>query len=125
MKLGKYTLLRKIATGGMAEIFLARQDGPAGFQKILVIKRILPHFASDERFVTMFLNEARLAALLNHPNVVSIFDLGEEDGSYYLAMEYIHGRSLDQILERCEQKGSAVPLDIAARIIADASVGLD
>ncbi len=125
MRLGKYTLLRKIATGGMAEIFLARQDGPAGFQKILVIKRILPHFSSDARFVTMFLNEARLAALLNHPNVVSIFDLGEEHGSYYLAMEYIHGRSLDQILERCAEQGRSVPLEVVARIVADACVGLD
>ncbi len=124
MRLGKYTLLQKIATGGMAEIFLARQDGPAGFQKILVIKRILPHFAHDERFVTMFLNEARLAALLNHPNVVSIFDLGEEDGSYYLAMEHIHGRSLDQILDRCQALGRRVPLALCARIVADAAQGL-
>jgi len=125
MKIGKYTLIKKLATGGMAEIFLAQQEGPAGFQKTVVIKRILPHLAEDERFVTMFLNEARLAALLNHPNVVSIYDLGEDRGSYYLAMEYIHGRSLDQILARAEHAGQPVPLEICARIIADACTGLD
>ncbi len=125
MKLGKYTLLHKIATGGMAEIFLAKQEGPAGFEKIVVIKRILPHLAEDENFVTMFLNEARLAALLNHPNVVSIFDLGEHDGSYFIAMEYIHGRSLDKILAQSKKKNIDIPLEITARIIADACIGLD
>ena len=76
-RLGRYTLLGKLATGGMAEVFLARQDGPQGFAKTVVIKQILPHLTDDAQFVQMFLNEARLAALINHPNVVSIYELGK------------------------------------------------
>ena len=92
--LGKYTLVRKLATGGMAEVFLARSDGPMGFQKKLVVKRILPHFGEDQNFINMFLSEARLAAELNHPNVVQIFDFGQTDGTYYIAMEFIDGPNL-------------------------------
>src|SRR5687768_13988983 len=84
---GKYTLLAKLATGGMAEIFLARMKGVAGFEKQVVIKRILPQYADDEQFVAMFLDEARIAARITHPNVCQVYELGEVDGQYYLAME--------------------------------------
>src|SRR5262245_41806854 len=83
---GKYTLLARLATGGMAEIFLARMKGVAGFEKQVVIKRILPQYADDEQFVAMFLDEARIAARINHPNVCQVYELGEVEGQYYLAM---------------------------------------
>src|SRR3954465_8434747 len=92
-QLGKYELLSLIASGGMGEVYLARQTGPGGFAKTLVVKCILNHLANDRRFIDMFLNEARLAALISHPNVVQIFELGIEGGTYFLSMEHIHGRS--------------------------------
>lgn len=124
-KLGKYRLEQKIAVGGMAEIWLARQEGPAGFAKRLVIKRILPHLARDAKFVEMFLDEARVAALLEHPNIVRISDLGQVDNSYFIAMEFIDGPDLDYMIARARQLGTQIPLVIAARIVADALSGLD
>ncbi|HEX7837591.1 MAG TPA: serine/threonine-protein kinase, partial [Kofleriaceae bacterium] len=88
---GKYSLVARLATGGMAEIFLARMQGAAGFEKLVCIKRILPHLARDRQFVAMFLDEARIAAQITHPNVCQVFELGEITGSYYLAMEYLEG----------------------------------
>ena len=90
-RFGKYTLVARLATGGMAEIFLARLHGAAGFEKLVCIKRILPHLARDKQFVAMFLDEARIAARISHPNVCQVFELGEIDGSYYIAMEYLEG----------------------------------
>ena len=124
-RLGRYILKRKIATGGMAEIWLAEQAGPAGFAKEIVIKRILPHLADDQKFVEMFLDEARLAAAFSHPNIAQIFDLGEADGSYYIAMEYIDGFDLEGIVERAIDTGHLIPVEVAARLIADAAQGLD
>lgn len=122
---GKYRLIRKIATGGMAEVYLAESAGPAGFQKSVVLKRILPHFADNPQFLQMFLNEAKLAALLNHPNIVSIFDLGEAAGSYFLAMEYIDGCNLRILAKRSnEEKGKQVSYAHAAKILSLACEGL-
>src|SRR5581483_5535324 len=89
---GNYELVRRLAAGGMAEIFLARQQGLEGFEKELVIKRILPHLASEVCFIRMFLDEARIAARLNHPNIAQIFNLGAQGGTYFIAMEYVEGR---------------------------------
>jgi serine/threonine-protein kinase len=122
--LGQYQLLQRIAIGGMAEIFLAEKPGPAGFSRRLAIKRILPHRADDAEFVEMFLNEARLAALLNHPNIVQIYDLGEVDKTYYIAMEYVDGYDLGQILDKCEENSCFVPPGYVARLIGQAAVGL-
>ena len=97
-RLGKYEIIKRLATGGMAEIFLARVSGLPGFEKLVVIKRILPQLATKSDFVEMFLDEARLAATLQHPNIVQIYDVGVVDGNYFIAMEYLHGedvRSLD------------------------------
>ncbi|MBL8936028.1 MAG: protein kinase, partial [Archangium sp.] len=94
---GRYQLIKKLATGGMAQIYLARQLGVQGFEKMLVVKRILPHLAENEDFITMFLDEARIAARLNHPNVVQIFDLGQQDDTFYIAMEYIHGEDVRKV----------------------------
>jgi eukaryotic-like serine/threonine-protein kinase len=124
MRLGKYQLLRKLATGGMAEVFLAKTAGPMGFEKQLVIKRILPHLAEDPQFVQMFLGEAKLAAQLNHPNLVQIFDFGESEGSYFIAMEYIDGPTVRLLLQRAREQALAVPFVLAARIVSAAAEGL-
>src|SRR5258708_40075708 len=88
-RLGPYELLQRIATGGMAEVYLARRAGPHGFQKTVAVKRILPQFARDPDFVAMFVDEARVCARLSHPNIVPVFDFGEEEGELYMAMEYV------------------------------------
>ncbi|MGC4115435.1 MAG: protein kinase [Myxococcales bacterium] len=124
LQLGKYRLLERIGKGGMAEVFLAEVLGPGGFQKTVALKRIHPHLAEDPEFVEMFLDEARLAARLDHPNIVQIFDLGEADGSYYIAMEYVDGPCLRTLCQRAAERRMPVPPGVAARIIADACEGL-
>ncbi len=122
---GRYQLLKKLATGGMAQIYLARQVGPEGFEKLLVVKRILPHLAENDDFITMFLDEARIAARLNHPNIVQIFDLGAQDDSYFIAMEYIHGEDVRRVWKHADKVGKPIPLALICRIIIDACAGLD
>src|SRR5690242_19793521 len=110
----------------MAEVYLARQSGPAGFEKECVIKRILPSLAVDQQFVNMFLDEARIAARLSHPNIVQIFDLGSiGEGDYFLAMEHVHGVDLQQIEEAEAQRGGRIPLAIAVRIASNVAEGLE
>lgn len=121
---GKYTLLRKLRSSGMAEIWLARQHGTEGFAKDVVIKRILPHLAEEEKLVTMFLDEARIAANLNHPNVVQIFDLGSDGIDYFIAMEFINGFDLEQIAEQLSERKLPFPFEYACRVIADTCLGL-
>ncbi len=123
-KLGKYQLLKKLATGGMAEVFLARSEGARGFAKTVVVKRILPQFVEDARFVEMFLGEATIAAHMNHPNVVQVFDFGEADGQYYLAMEYIDGPNLRGLDKALRMKGQQLSIAQACRIVAFAAEGL-
>lgn len=96
--IGQYQLLEKIDQGGMAEIYRARRSGPHGFEKIVAIKKILPHLANDQDFINMFSSEAKVTAQLQHPNIVQIHDYGKENGTYYLAMEYIHGINLNDLL---------------------------
>jgi serine/threonine protein kinase len=110
---GKYTLLKKLAQGGMAEIFLARATDSA---RLCVIKRILPAMAKDTQFLSMFLTEARVAAQLDHPNIIQIFDLGREGSHFFLAMEYIDGTDLEHLAKLC---GDKLPPDMMARIGAD------
>src|SRR5258708_3899482 len=116
---GKYLLLDRIAVGGMAEIFLARQVGLEGFEKTGVLKRIRPHLGDKKSFVRMFLNEAKLAAQLNHPNIIQIHDLGKviDAGaagsgavSYFIAMEYLFGRDMRRVMPKAEQQGIAFPI---------------
>ncbi|MGQ0503872.1 MAG: hypothetical protein ACT4TC_00980, partial [Myxococcaceae bacterium] len=90
---GKYRLMRKLAAGGMAQIYLAAIDGPSGFSKTCVVKRILPQFANLDDFADMFVTEAKVAALLNHTNIVQVFDFGQLNDQYYLAMEFVDGPS--------------------------------
>src|SRR4051812_1020201 len=122
--MGKYKLVRLIAAGGMAEVYLARQAGAAGFQKLVCLKRILPHLARDKQFVEMFLNEARLAARLDHPNIVSIFDLGGANGNYFIAMEFIDGPSLRAVAKRAHERGERLPIAEIVKIVCMAAAGL-
>lgn len=124
-KLGKYTLVRHIATGGMAEIWLGEQEGPGGFSKQLVIKRILSHLAKDQQFTSMFLDEARTVAQLAHPNIGQIFELGELDGTYFIAMEYIDGVDLSQLIYDATVNQNQIPIGIAVKMIATTLRALD
>src|SRR5579864_4736394 len=105
---GKYELVKRLGSGGMAEVWKARISGPAGFSRTLVVKRILPHLVEDDHFVQMFVSEARLSARLNHGNIVQVFELGEIGGEYFLAMEYVRGRDLVSVLRA--HAGKAAPL---------------
>src|SRR5688572_6771493 len=123
-RFGKYTLINRIAVGGMAEIFLARQEGVEGFEKTICIKRIRPHLSSQVSFVRMFLNEAKLAAQLNHPNIVQIYDLGRIGESYFIAMEYISGRDMSRVIPKAEKQSIPFPLVYAMKIVSSVCEGL-
>jgi serine/threonine-protein kinase len=125
---GPYLLRYEIASGGMATVYLARARGPAGFDRATALKRIHPHLAKRRDFVEMFLDEARLAARITHPNVCSVFDFGEVEGTYFIAMEYLVGQPLAAIVraiqERRDLASSTRWRVLAARIVADACEGL-
>ncbi|MBK8171234.1 MAG: serine/threonine protein kinase [Sandaracinaceae bacterium] len=122
---GQYALLGRIAFGGMAEIFLARETlSQAGKTRPLVVKRILPHVADDPKFVQMFLDEARLANHLTHPNIAGIYGYGEQDGTYFIAMEWVHGIPLGRLVRRARD-AAQIPHAVAARIIAHIAEALD
>ncbi len=121
---GKYKLIERIAVGGMAEVFLAVRPGLEGFEKTLAIKRIRPHLTTEEAFVKMFLNEAKLAAHLQHPNVVQIYDLGRINESFYIAMEYISGRDMSRVVPKAEKNGIQFPIEYAMSIGSSALEGL-
>ena len=120
---GKYKLLARLGQGGMAEVFLAVAVGPSGFNKLLVIKRLRPELAEDPAFVSMFLDEARLAARLNHPNVVQANEVGTIDGQHYLAMEYLDGQPLNR-LYTVARTNSLQPTAAYLRLVSDALAGL-
>ncbi len=122
---GRYQLLKKLATGGMGQVFLARQLGLVGFEKLVVVKRILPHLSEDQDFINMFFDEARIAALLNHPNIAQIYDLGEVEGIFYIAMEYVHGDSLRAVNHQANALQGGMPLPLKLRVVADAAGALD
>ena len=122
---GNYFLVEKIAVGGMAELFKAQQRGVQGFQKIVAIKRILPHLVDNEDFATMFIDEAKLAAQLTHPNIVQIFDLGKAGSSYYIAMEFVSGRDLRTVLRKAKEYGKAFPEAVAAFVTMKMASALD
>ena len=116
---GRYTLLCRLASGGMANLYLACYIGPDGFEKLVAIKRIHEHLADDTDFLTMFVDEARLAARIAHPNVAQVLDLGSVGHSFYIAMEYVAGESLAELI-----MASAPPVSISARIVSEAARGL-
>ena len=123
-KIDRYEILGKIAEGGMAEIFLAKQSGMEGFEKMVALKCILPSLMNDEDFVTMFLDEARIAARLNHPNIAQIYDLGRTEETLYIAMEHVSGRNLQQILFREFEKKRQIPIHHVCKILAGVCEGL-
>jgi serine/threonine protein kinase len=123
-RIDRYEPLKRLAIGGMAEIFLAKQSGLEGFEKVVVLKRILPHLASDAEFVSMFLDEARIAAKLSHPNVVQIYDLGKADQTYYIAMEYVSGRNVQHMINKQQLLGGHLPVEHVVKIIAGVCDGL-
>ncbi len=122
--IGRYELLTRLATGGMAELFLARERGLAGLERMVVVKRILPHLADQPSFVEMFLREARIVARLSHPNVVQIYELGQQERSYHIAMEYIHGSTVREMLLLSQQEGQPMPLEVTVSIVDQACRGL-
>lgn len=124
IEFGKYRLIRRIAVGGMAQIWLAVQRGPHGFEKTAVLKVILPELCTNDEFVQMFLDEARLAAGLDHSNVVRIYDFGEVNGQYYLAMEHLPGEDLASIMQSSKRAERLVPIATACDIIVGAATGL-
>ena len=122
---GKYYLLGLIARGGMAEVYRARRRiEPAGAARLLAIKVMRPQLAKEARFVEMFVREGRLAMMLRHSGIVRTVDVGEVDGRYYIAMEYIPGRDLTQMLRRCQEAGQRVPVPHAVSITASICEGL-
>ncbi len=121
--LGKYRLIAELGHGGMAEVYLAVVQGPAGFNKLVVIKQIRPQLATDPEFLSMFLDEARLAARLSHPNVVQTNEVGQEGDRYFIAMEYLEGQPLNRVLHRIGRDGG-LTLTMHLRIIIDMLVGL-
>jgi eukaryotic-like serine/threonine-protein kinase len=123
-QIGRYRITARIATGGMAEVFLVRTEGQAGFRKNLVLKRLLPHLGKDPQVVEMFLNEARINALLDHANIVHVFDLGQEGNANYMVMEFLDGRPLSEIQTTARDRGEEVPLPIGLKVLADACAGL-
>ena len=124
-RFGHYTLLERIAVGGMAEVWKARMDGVAGFQKTVAIKKILPHLTENKEFERMFVDEAKLAAELNHPNITHIYDLGVIQDEYYIAMEYVEGRNLRSILDTANRKGMPIPQKLSLLVTSRMASALD
>src|SRR3954470_2302695 len=122
---GKYYLLERINVGGMAEVFKAKTFGVEGFERLLAVKRILPNIAEDEEFITMFIDEAKIAVQLQHANIAQIFDLGKVDESFFIALEYVHGRDLRSIFDRMRNKGDSLPIAMASYVIMQVCEGLD
>src|SRR5689334_3924468 len=122
---GKYFLLERINGGGMAEVFRAKAFGVEGFERLVAVKRILPNIAEDKEFIRMFIEEAKLSVQLNHANIAQIFDLGVVDGSYYIALEHVHGRDLRGIFDRCRQLGQTMPIAQACFVVMKLCEGLD
>ena len=124
-RFGKYVLLERIGRGGMAEVFRARTYGPGGFAKDCAIKRILPNLLDDEQFVRMFIDEARLTSHLAHPNIVQVLELGELQGSLFIAMEYIAGKDLLDVLARCARRSRRIPRELVLYIMMELLRALD
>ena len=123
-RLGRFQIIGRLATGGMAEVYLALSGELPGYRTLLVVKRILPHLASNRQFIGMFLDEARLAALLDHPNVVRIIEVGHDGEEYFLAMELVQGKPLSAVLRKATRERRPPSPALAAYIIAQAASGL-
>jgi serine/threonine protein kinase len=122
---GKYEIMRRLAVGGMAEIYLARVTGAAGFEKLVVLKRILPSVAEDPTFVQMFLDEAKIAATLRHPNIADVYDVGEAGGTYFFTMEYVYGQDVRAIRNDARKREEQIPLPVALAIVHGTASALE
>ena len=107
---GKYYLLERINVGGMAEVFRSKTYGVEGFERFVAVKKILPNIAEDEEFISMFIDEAKIAVQLNHANIAQIFDLGKVDVSYFIALDYGNGKDLRPLFDRCRDRGETMPV---------------
>jgi serine/threonine protein kinase len=123
--LGRYQLVELLGIGGMAEVFKARCTGPGGFQRTVVLKRILPAHGRDHGFLRMFVSEAKILGMLNHPNVVQVYDFGESDGTLFLVLEYVDGPSLGEAIVALRRAGRSMPPLVAARIAHEVCRALD
>jgi serine/threonine-protein kinase len=123
-RVGKYEILTPLTSGGMAELFLGTTIGPGGFQKHVVIKRILPDASRDENFMRMFLDEARITAGFSHPNIAQVYDLGEDDQGLYVVMEFIPGQNLNQVVSVCAKKQHVLPLGFSVSVLNDCAQAL-
>ncbi|MEZ4256974.1 MAG: protein kinase, partial [Polyangiales bacterium] len=122
---GKYELIELLARGGMAEVYKARSRGVEGFEKILVVKRILPELSGNARFVEMFINEAKIAVTLSHANIAQVFDLGRVDDTYFIAMEYVAGLDLGALLAQSRKLGLPIAPELAVYIASEVAKALD
>src|SRR6185369_12110333 len=122
---GKYLLLGRIAQGGMAEVFLAKTFGAEGFERFVAIKRLLPSVMHNQEFVDMFVDEAKIAAQLNHANIAQIYELGKIEGQLFIAMEFVHGKELRALAVRSKKLGRRLDTRFTAHLIAKAAEGLD
>ncbi|MBK6918281.1 MAG: serine/threonine protein kinase [Deltaproteobacteria bacterium] len=120
--MGRYTIVRRIGSGGMAELYLVRARGIGGFDKLFALKLVLPHVADDPEFIAMFLDEARLAGTLDHPNIAHVVDIGRVGDDHFYAMEYVHGRDLRSILKTAPP--GPMPLEVALSLVLPAAAGL-
>src|SRR3954453_14671843 len=122
---GRYQLLERLAVGGMAEIFRARQSGAHGFEKILVIQRILPRLAADPEFLSMFIDEAKLQCNLQHPKIVQGFEFGGVEGKYYIPLELVDGMDALGLLRACAHRRQLLPVRLAVHIACEILDALD
>ncbi len=122
---GPYKLIERISVGGMAEVYKASEQGVEGFERIVAVKRILPHIAEDDEFITMFKDEAKIAGQLQHGNIAQIYNLGQQGDSFYIALEYVAGKDLRNIFTRCQQQGKPMPIAQACFIVMKVCEGLD
>ncbi len=125
-KVGKYEILTRLSVGGMAELHLAFISGAGGFKKFVALKQVLPDVRADDSFVKMFLDEARITAALNHPNIAQVFELGEDPTTKepFIAMEFVSGQNLEQLIKRAAKREVPIPVGFACRVIRDSLLGL-
>jgi serine/threonine-protein kinase len=123
-QIGRYTVVRRLARGGMAEVYLARERGPVGVERLVALKVILPQMADESRFLSMFKTETRVAATLDHPNIAQVREAGEVGGEPYLAMEYVHGRTVQSLLRTASERRLSIPLGCALALVIGACAGL-
>src|SRR5687768_2317226 len=123
-KIGRYTILTELGVGGMSTVYLARSRGLGDFERLFALKMIHENLCELPEFVSLFLNEARIAARIHHPNVVPVYDIDIENGQYYLSMDYISGETLQLALQMTWNHDQPFPVDIAAHVVASACEGL-